>query len=91
MLIGGETVGLDEDGWTYELEDGWTYELEDEVGTLEDDPVAQEDFPTQAALGIWLAAAEPTRAATKTDNEACMMMEGVGDRTRYAGIVSGED
>jgi hypothetical protein len=81
VLIGGETVALvDDDGGTYELEE-----------TVEEEPVAQDDLPTQASWGTWLAAAEPTRAATKSDNEACIVMEGNLDRVWFESIVSVED
>jgi hypothetical protein len=40
-------------------------ELDDE------EPVAQEDLPTQASFGM--AAAVPTKAATKRDREACIV------------------
>jgi len=67
----GELVGFHEEELTVELEVGFE---EDEVkeDELEDEePVAQDDFPAQASLGM--AAAEPARAATKSDREARMV------------------
>lgn len=86
VLRGGEIVGLEEEEWTYELEE--TVErLEDD----DDDPVGHADFPIQALLGIWLAAAEPTKAAAKSDNEACIVAEGMVDRVWCKKIMSKED
>ena len=70
--VGGVTVG--ECPVPVGLEEGESVmeELE-EVETLEVEPVAQEDFPCQASLGMLLATAEPTRAAKKSDVGACMV------------------
>jgi hypothetical protein len=65
-----------EDEEEEELEDKEEEELEDEEeGELEDEeeePVAQEAFPAHASLGM--AAAEPTRAATKSERDECILI-----------------
>jgi hypothetical protein len=51
--------------------------MEDFVAELEEEePVAQDDFPTQASFGM--AAAVPARAATKRDREACIVSMCIG-------------
>jgi hypothetical protein len=60
-------VDEDEEVYDDELMDDFVEELEEE----EEEPVAQEDFPTHASLGM--AAAEPTRAATKSDRDECIL------------------